>query len=154
MTTKMRKNARRALDKRFADMRPTKQYSVPPKGWIRAIRDALGMTSAQLATRLDMGTQQSISKVELSEANDTIRLNTLRKVAEALDYTLVYALVPNASLEEKVYGQVRKIALRELGRVSHTMALEDQSVSNDELEDRIDTFIQENLRDKDLWTKA
>ena len=153
MTTKIRKNARKALDKRFADMRPIERYSVPPKGWIRAIRDALGMTSAQLAKRLDMSTQ-GVSKVESSEANDTIRLNTLRKVAEALDCTLVYALVPNTSLEEKVHGQARKIALRELKRVSHTMALEDQGETNRELENRIEDYVRENLRDKDLWDKT
>jgi len=153
MTTKNRKNARRALDKRFAGMRPIERYSVPPKGWIRAIRDALGMTSTQLAARLDMSTQ-GVSKVESSEANDTIRLNTLHKVAEALDCTLVYALVPNAPLEEKVHGQARKIALRELKRVSHTMALEDQGETNREQESRIEDYIRDNLRDKDLWDKA
>ncbi|MCF6276190.1 MAG: mobile mystery protein A [Robiginitomaculum sp.] len=153
MTTKIRKNARRALDKRFADMRPVERYSVPPKGWIRAIRDSLGMTSTQLAMRLDMS-MQGVSKVESSEANDTIRLNTLRKVAEALDCTLVYALVPNASLEEKVHGQARKIALRELRRVSHTMALEAQDETNREQESRVEDYIRDNLRDKDLWDKT
>ncbi|PHS77576.1 MAG: transcriptional regulator [Robiginitomaculum sp.] len=153
MSTKIRKNARRALDQRFSDIRPIEQYSVPTKGWIRAIRDALGMTSAQLATRLDMS-RQGVHKVEHSEANDTIRLNTLRKVAEALDCTLVYALVPNASLEEKVHGQARKIALRELSRVSHTMALEAQGETNRDIESRIEEYIRDNLRDKDLWGKT
>ncbi len=152
MTTKIRKNARRALDKRFADIRPIERYSAPPKGWIRAIRDALGMTSLQLAKRLNMSTQ-GVSKVESSEANDTIRLNTLRKVAEALDCTLVYALVPKVPLEDKVHEQARKVALRELKRVSHTMALEAQGETHRELEPRIEEYIRDNLRDKDLWDK-
>lgn len=153
MTTTARNNARNVLDKRFATIRPIKQYAVPPKGWIRAIRDAMGMTRAQFADRLNMSAQ-GVSKLENSEANDTVRLNTLRKAAEALDCSLIYALVPNASLEEKVHTRMRKIALRALGRVSHTMALEDQSVRDDELENRIDRFMRESIRDKDLWNKT
>ena len=144
------KRARTALEDRISSLRPASRFVAPPKGWVRAIRDAMGMSGAQLARRMGV-TPQSIADLEKSEAAATIRLATLRKAASALDCSLVYALVPNDPLEEKVLKRARQIALRELGGISHSMALEDQSVHKDDLEDRIDEFIRNSLRDRDLW---
>ena len=41
-------DAIRHLDQRFRTLRPLAATQRPPKGWVRAIRDALGMTTAQL----------------------------------------------------------------------------------------------------------
>jgi len=130
-------------------MRPTDRFTVPPKGWIRAIRDALGMSGAQLAAKLGMK-PPSVVALEQSEAAATIRLETLQKAAAALDCELVYALVPRKPLEEIVQDRARMIALRELGGIAHSMGLEDQAVP-DELEERINRFIEQSLRDRDLW---
>ena len=65
----------------------------PPAGWLRAIREALGMTSGVLAERLGV-TASGARKLEQAEAVDAITLGTLRRVAEALDCDLQYALVP------------------------------------------------------------
>lgn len=144
------KRARAALDKRVNVLRQLDQVSAPPKGWVRAIRDALGMSGVQLAGRMGVS-QQAINALEQSEANETIRLETLRKAAAALDCQLVYALVPNQPLEEMVAARARTKALEALGGISHSMAMEDQKVLNDDLEERIAIFIAENLRDRDLW---
>ena len=142
--------ARAALDKRLNGLRPTDQLAVPPKGWVRAIRDALGMSGAQLARRMDI-TPQSLNGLERSEANETIRLETLRKAAAALDCQLVYALVPNKPLENVVAERARARALEAIGGVSHSMAMEDQKVLDDDLEERIRIFVSATLRDRDLW---
>lgn len=142
--------ARKALDHRIAPMRPVDRFVVPPKGWIRAIRDAIGMSGPQLARRMGV-TPQSVLNLEQSEAAATIRLETLRKAANALNCTLVYALVPDAPLEDKVRQRAEKIALRELGGVSHSMALEDQLVHDDDLATRVRDFVDHSLRDRDLW---
>jgi predicted DNA-binding mobile mystery protein A len=92
-----RTKARHRLDERLSPLRPVDRYAVPPKGWVRAIRDALGMTGVQLAKRLGIS-PQSADAMERSEASGAIKLETLRRAAEALDCTLVYALVPNKSL--------------------------------------------------------
>ncbi|KJS36106.1 MAG: transcriptional regulator [Hyphomonas sp. BRH_c22] len=144
------KRARVALDKRLNGFRPAEQLSVPPKGWVRAIRDALGMTGAQLARRMKI-TPQSLNGLEQSEASETIRLETLRKAAAALDCQLVYALVPNKPLEDMVAERARAKALEAIGGVSHSMAMEDQRVLDDDLEERIQIFISETLRDRDIW---
>ena len=144
------KRARIALDKRLNGLRPTDHMASPPKGWVRAIRDALGMSGAQLARRMGI-TPQSLNGLEQSEASETIRLETLRKAAAALDCQLVYALVPNKPLEDMVAERARAKALEAIGGVSHSMAMEDQKVLGDDLEERIQIFISETLRDRDLW---
>ena len=144
------RRARSVLDGRIAPLRPTERFVAPPKGWVRAIRDAIGMSGAQLARRMGI-TPQSVVDLEKSEAAATARLGTLRKAAYALDCTLVYALVPNQPLEEMVQRRARQIALYELGGVAHSMLLEDQSVPNDDLDTRIQEFVDNILRDRDLW---
>lgn len=144
------KRARAALDKRLNAVRQLDQISAPPKGWLRAIRDAIGMSGVQLADRLGVS-QQAINALEQSEASQTIRLETLRKAAAALDCQLVYALVPNKPLEDMVAERARVKALEAIGGVSHSMAMEDQKVLDDDLEERIQIFISETLRDRDLW---
>lgn len=149
MTDKTRKIARKTLDKRFEQFLPMSRYAPPSKGWIRAIRESLGMTRTQLAKQIGIR-QQSLSQIENSEIDGTIKLETLRKAAEALDCHVIYALVPNQPLEDKVSRRARHIAEQRLGRISHTMALEAQDETSRDIQDRIDAFV-DTLRDKDLW---
>ena len=137
---------------KLVTIKPVDRFVMPPKGWVRAIRDAIGMTGGQLSRRLGT-TAQAVVSLERSEASGKIQLNTLRRAAEAMDCVLVYALVPNTSLTEMVDGRARELALRALRRVSHSMALEDQQVDRG-LEKRIQTYIDTALRDRDLWESA
>lgn len=150
MINSKRKNARLRLDRRLAALGPHSRFAVPPKGWIRAIRDALGMSAAGLAQRLGV-TPQSVADLERSEAQGTVQLNSLRRAAEALDCTVVYALVPNSSLEGTFMRRARAIASRQLDRIGHSMDLEDQGLSAAEREAQIDAYIAEHLSDRDLW---
>jgi predicted DNA-binding mobile mystery protein A len=150
MRTNIRQKARQRLDERLLPLKPIDRFQVPPKGWIRAIREALGMTGVQFARRLKVK-PQSIDSLEKSEANGAIKIETLRRAAEALNCTLVYALVPNTALEDAVQMRARNIAMRDLGRVAHTMKLEAQSTADADLETRIDAYIRDTLRDRDLW---
>jgi predicted DNA-binding mobile mystery protein A len=152
MKRAIRNRARDRLDSKLASIKPIDRFATPPKGWIRAIRDAIGMTGAQLGKRLGM-TPQGVVSLERSEASGTIQLNTLRRTAEAMDCVLVYALVPKTSLTEMVDCRAREIAARALGRVSHSMALEDQQIDRD-LERRIQNYIETAVRDRDLWESA
>src|SRR3954451_4527465 len=141
---------RRRLDARLVPLsRERQRLLVPPKGWIRAIRDALGMSGVQLAKRLKVS-PQTVEAMEKSEAAGTIQLNTLKRAAEALDCTLVYALIPNTSLENTVNDRARQIATAALARVSHTMKLEDQDTGDGELEARIEDYVR-HIKDRDLW---
>lgn len=70
-----------------------------------------------------------------------------------MDCTLVYALVLNSSLESAVYQRARKIAIRDLQRVAHTMRLEAQETGYAGMEARIKAYIRDALKDRDLWSE-
>lgn len=144
--------ARQRLDERLLPLKPVSQYTVPPKGWVRAIRDALGMTRVQFAMRLGIS-PQSANALERSEAAGTVKIETLRRAAEALDCTLVYVLVPNNALESTVSERARAIAIHDLEHISHTMKLEAQQTGDAGLEERIENYIRTNISLRDLWDK-
>lgn len=152
MKTETRKRARERLDERLAPLKPAQRFRTPPKGWVRAVRDALGMSGVQLARRLRVQ-PSSVAALEASEESGAIQLKTLRRAAEALDCTLVYALVPKDSLEGAVRARARKIALRDLGRVSHTMKLEAQETSDSGMDERLEAYIRDKIKERDLWDK-
>ncbi|HVI06036.1 MAG TPA: mobile mystery protein A [Sphingomicrobium sp.] len=152
MKPTIRTRARDRLDARLSTIKPIDRFAAPPKGWIRAIRDAIGMTGAQLGRRLGV-TAQGVVSLERSEANGKVQLDTLRRAGEAMDCVLVYALVPKTSLNEMVDRRAGELAARSLQRVSHSMALEDQQVDLD-LEERVQTYIETALRDRNLWQSA
>lgn len=140
---------RRALDRALQPVRGVR-IRRPPRGWIRAIRNALGMTAEQLAARVGVS-QPTIQRLEMSEASDSIQLKTLRRLAEALDCELVYALVPRRPLQVMFDEQARAAARRELRSVGHTMALEDQALSAEEGEDLLERYIAEELDPRRVW---
>jgi predicted DNA-binding mobile mystery protein A len=123
------KDAIRHLDKRFTTWRPLIKNPRPPKGWLRAVRDALGMTTAQFARRLGVS-QPRIVELEQSEVSGGVTLNTLQRAAEALGCRLVYALVPDQPLEDTVRARAQLIAARQAGAVEHSMRLENQAVTS------------------------
>ena len=110
------------------------------------------MTAEQLGERMGVS-QPSVQRLELSEANGTIQLSSLRRAAEALDCEVVYALVPRRTLQETFETAARTVARRELGQIDHTMALEDQAVANEDDEERLRRFIAEELDPRDLWNR-
>ena len=144
--------ARRSLDRILAPYRKMNRRA-PPRGWIRALRNALGMTAEQLGQRMGV-TQPSVQRLELSEAAGTIQLQTLRRAAEALDCEVVYALVPRKSLRDTYDAAARALARRELSQVDHSMALEDQAVEDEEDgEERLRRFIAEELDPREVWAR-
>jgi predicted DNA-binding mobile mystery protein A len=153
MRSDARRRARQRLDERLSTLKPDDRFHPPPKGWIRAIRDAIGMSGVQMASRLGVR-PQTVEAIEKSEAADSIQLNTLRRAAEALDCTLVYALVPRTSLEDAVEQRARKIAFRDLRRVAHTMKLEAQGTGDAGMEARIAAYIRDVIKDRDLWKES
>jgi predicted DNA-binding mobile mystery protein A len=130
------------LDARFKELGPVTRYSSPVRGWTKAVREALGMTTAQLASRLGVK-QPSVVAIEQSEVKGTIELATLRRVAGALDCTLVYALVPHKPLEAAVRDRAREFVRRRRAPVEHSMVLEDQTVKGKDSEARLDEILHE-----------
>ncbi len=132
--------AQKALDKRFQAMKPYHNFDKPHKGWIRAVRDALGMTTTQLAKRLKVS-QPTLFEYEKREIEGTITLNTLEKAAQAMGCRLLYAIVPENTLEALVQRQAEKVARAMFNKVEHTMRLEEQEISNDETNYQFQKFL-------------
>lgn len=145
------KRARASLDDRFTAWRMLPARGARPHGgWIRAIREALGMTAEDLADRLGVS-QPSLTRLEKSERAGNIRLDTLTRVADALECDVIYALVPRRPLDEMVTMQARQRALERVGRVSHSMALEQQSIDDAKLAARVDDIAGIYLTLPGLW---
>ena len=141
--------SRQSLDARFKDLPPAISFVAPPRGWIKAIRGALGMSAAQLAKRLNVS-QPTIVAIEQSESKGTIQLNTLSRIAAAMNCTLAYTLLPNEPLEDIVAAQAHKLARRRLRSVEHSMLLEDQYVPEKDFEKRVDA-LAEDIKPRALW---
>ncbi len=75
---------------------------------MKTIRLALGMSSTALGTRTGM-TAQGVRKLEQAEANQSISLKTLAKLADGLDCEVRYILLPRSSLLDQVLKQSREI---------------------------------------------
>jgi predicted DNA-binding mobile mystery protein A len=117
------------LDRRFSELKTLAQAARPSRGWIRAIREALGMTTAQLAKRLGVS-QPRVIELERGEADGNITVKSLERAAEALGCRLVYILVPEKPLTETIRHRAAILAERQLASVEQTMRLEAQGVSD------------------------
>jgi predicted DNA-binding mobile mystery protein A len=100
----------------------------------------MGVSAGELGRILGSSRQLPL-QLEKAEAGDHITLRSLRKVANALDCDLVYALVPKAgTIRELMENRARREASKHVLRVEHSMALEDQAVG------RIDEAVEEEAR--------
>jgi predicted DNA-binding mobile mystery protein A len=102
----------------------------PQHGWLRAIREALGLTFEQIGRSIG-SSRANIQSFENAEANDRITLRTLRRVAAAMDCDLVYAIIPKSgTILELAERRFRAEATKHVNSVEHTMMLENQAVGN------------------------
>lgn len=124
----------------------------PAKGWLRAIREALGMSGKQFARRLGVSAPW-ITTLEKKELTGSVTIKTMRQAAESLDCVFVYALVPRDSLSAIVHKQAETLARKRLDRVSHSMLLEDQHLSDIEQKKALEAEVEALTRymPKELW---
>ncbi len=152
MRSEDRASARRQLDRRLNLLQNSEMFARPPRGWVKAIREALGMTTAQLGKRLGV-VQSRIVAIEQAEARGTITLNSLEKAAQALGCRLVYALAPRKPLDELVTERAERLAKQRLKSTSHSMALEAQSVDTADEKEQLKRAVRRLLEKagSDLW---
>lgn len=122
----------------------------PIAGWIKAIRNALGMSQSDLARRLGVSAE-AVNKLEHAELRGGITIAKLSEVARALDCTLVYTLVPNTTLEQTVMTQARAEVRRVLDYAAHTMALEDQRIEDTRRDEAIEEAAWRLVEGGGLW---
>ncbi len=114
----------------------------PMKGWIRAVRDALGMNMRQFAHRLGVS-KSRIPRIEQDEITGSLTLKTMNRVADKLDCVFVYGLVPRTSLDNTVRKQASIVAQRRMNRLMHTMNLEAQGLSSKNAEKAFNNMVDE-----------
>jgi predicted DNA-binding mobile mystery protein A len=103
---------------------------VPTDGWIRTLREALGMSAGELGERMAVG-GGAVVKLEASERARRIRLDSLERAAQALGCDVAYVLVPRRPLDEMVDRQATAVVRATMTTVGHSMLLEDQAVSDE-----------------------
>jgi predicted DNA-binding mobile mystery protein A len=147
-----KKLIRQQLDKRLKPFRPLLDSPVPPEGWIRTVRKALGMNARQLADRLG-SSRQWIHLLERDEATASITLKSLRRAAECLGCELVYALVPKTSLESTVRARARTIIESRMERATHTMRLENQELDDSDKQEALNERLNDlvDAMPANLW---
>lgn len=152
MKTKYKQLTLKQLDETLKSLRPIKLASMPQKGWIRAIRTALGMTGDQLARRLDTN-KQRVSRIEQDEKLGRVTLNTMKSVAEAMDCVFVYGMVPKESLEQAVRDQARRVAVKRMERSNQMMRLEQQELPDSEKQQMLEDLYEEIMyeRPRNMW---
>ena len=123
--------ARKNLDRRLSKLNH-EAVAMPPFGWVRAIREALGMSPQKLADRLGVS-RPRVNTIEKAEVTGSTTIKTLREAAEAMNCTFVYAIVPVGTLDDIVRDQAAKKADVELARHHHTMRLENQAMDKRDL---------------------
>ncbi|TAH04945.1 MAG: mobile mystery protein A [Sphingobacteriales bacterium] len=125
----------------------------PPTGWIKAIRNAIGMSMLQLGNRLSI-TKQSVQDIERREKDGSITIKALREAARVFDMQLVYGFVPiDGSLESLIERNAKELATQIVMRTSNSMKLEDQENTKQRIEKAIQerTTIIKTEMPKTLW---
>ncbi len=152
MSTALKKLRIRQLEGRLAPVRELGATPRPPGGWLRAIRESLGMSARQVAERQGVS-RQAIAEQESREAEGSITLSALRRAAEAMGCDLFYVVVPQLPMPELLRQRARAVVAKNLGRVAHSMGLEDQAVSDEEFEQQVEDMAEELLSDlpRSFW---
>jgi predicted DNA-binding mobile mystery protein A len=120
----------RQLDRTLDAFTTARQTERPQHGWLRAIRQSLGLSMEDVAKRVG-GIKPLIQQFEDAESDNRITLGSLRRVAEALGCTLVYAIVPKTgTLTELAERRVHDQVVSDVHAVERTMVLEDQAVGD------------------------
>jgi len=121
------------LNSKMLGFASLKQVVIPPTGWIKAIRVALGMSMQQLGTKLSIS-KQGILDIENREKEGSITIKSLKEIARVLDMHFVYGFVPNdGSLDALIEKRATELATKIVMRTSNTMKLEDQGNSNERI---------------------
>ncbi len=143
--------ARKQLERRLAPLREMTLVA-PPKGWIKAIRESLGMTARQLAARMGVAPSR-IPVIEKAEVTGATTLRTLRQAAAAMNCAFVYAFVPIQPLDDILRERATQKARKDDLRLDHTMRLENQALLTSDLDAErkrtIDLILSGSLRG--LW---
>lgn len=125
---------------------------MPPEGWLRTVRKALGMSGPQLANRLDV-TRARVSKMERDEPLGNVTLKSMHAAAEAMNCRFVYAVVPMREIDDMIEARAMMLATKRVKASAAQMAMEDQSPERGHLKDETERLARQMIDDMpaDFW---
>jgi predicted DNA-binding mobile mystery protein A len=141
------------LNEKILQLAGMQHVIVPPIGWIKAIRNGIGMSMEQLGKKLSI-TKQGVMDIEKREKEGAITIKAMQEIAKAIDMQFVYGFVPDAgSLDQMIEMRALEMAIKIVQRTSNTMKLEDQANSKERIEKAIKERATEiiNKTPKILW---
>lgn len=147
------KNARKQLEKRLSPLRKMeRELATPPRGWIKAIREALNMSAVQMAKRLGV-VRSRVNALEKSEVTGNVTIKTMREAAEAMNCKFIYAIVPVKPMDELLRDRAKIHAHERLQSIDHTMRLENQAMDEEDREEQAARIINEIIENEPrrLW---
>ncbi|MDA9189358.1 helix-turn-helix domain-containing protein [bacterium] len=118
-------------------------------GWIKYIRSLLGMTLKELGTLADVSLS-TVAQAEKREAEGKVTIETLNKIAKAMECEFVYAFVPKEDISDMLKKKAMEKAKRSILRADTHMSLEDQKVQVD-LNSRVETLAQKLIEKGKVW---
>lgn len=137
------------IERRLKIIRVALKDSKVRPGWINYMRQALGMTIQKLAERANVS-KTTAAQAERGEAKGKVTIDTLKKMAEAMDCEFVYAFVPNKTIKITLKERALEKAKRILLEADTHMTLEDQRVEQD-IKDRIERLADTLIENGDVW---
>lgn len=155
MKTKKKKDNQRKIMQQKIDQFSKLNEPMPPSGWIKAIRGALGLSVRQLADLVGVS-RGSINQLEKREPQKRVTLESLEMVARAMNCKVVYAIVPqdsSALLEDIIENKAMVAAEKILKDVSHSMRLEAQGTTEKQMKAEVKRIASELIESGDarLW---
>ncbi len=152
MDANSRKLRRTQLDQQLLHHFNTEIPPTPRGGWIRAIRQALGMNYEVLGKRLGVS-KQTAHQLEKAESSGSLTINRMRAAANALECDLAILLIPRQSLEKTILERATVVSTVEVMWIKHAMALEQQAISQDRIEQMIVDRASEKIErgDQEIW---
>lgn len=142
---------RRLLDQRLSGLN---EFFVPPPstGWVKTVRQALGMSTFELATRMGLSGSR-VKQLEQAEVDGTIRLSQLRRLGGALNCELHYVMLPRQSLDEMVRRQARRKAAEKMAGGSPVIRPngESEPLVVEALSEEFHALVHELIDRRGLW---
>ena len=119
-------------------------------GLIRQFREALGMTLSNLADSMGVSTS-TIAQAERREIKGSnLNLDTLQRVASAMNCELTYTFVPKTDMVKFVEKEAYEKAKRIIEKADLHMSLEDQKVTS-ELNERVRRLAEKLVNQGKVW---
>jgi len=129
MEDKIRAIILQGLEERIVPLNAARRAAtMPARGWLRAVREAIGLSQSAVAGRAAVK-RQSYSQFEAAEERGAISVASLRRVAEAMECELVYFIVPKEAVARSYadLADSHDPASRHLRATQHSLSLSQRS---------------------------